>query len=241
MTYSYSTRARYRERTFKRMITFLLCVFLFAGAIALGFFFGKQYAVLQISTLEKEVEDRDASIKSLQDQLTKIRAEAQTALSRLDQLKGQYEKDLPTDGPMRELVDMVRKQVESGMPADRLAFLIRSARPPRNCSDPLSKRFVVKTPAYKGADSNVSIGDGAVVISGTGQSSRSRDGQLESWYDPTQAVNVVFRNADGEMEKKTSTLPFQHTVVSKGREYRFTLAEGEKSFVKVTFDSCDYP
>jgi hypothetical protein len=30
-------------------------------------------------------------------------------------------------------------------------------------------------------------------------------------------------------------------MIAAGREYRFTLSEGEKSFIKVTFDSCDYP
>ena len=143
----YSSRSRYRERSFKRTITFLLFVFVFAGAITLGFVFGKQFAVTQISTLEKEVDDRNATLKSLQNDMTKLRAEAQTASSRLDQVKMQYEKEVPQEGPMREIIDMVRKQLSDGMPADRLVFLIRSARPPRNCTDPSTKRFVVKTPA----------------------------------------------------------------------------------------------
>lgn len=237
----YASRSRYRDRNFKRTVTFFLFVFVFAGSIVLGFVFGKQFAVTQISTLEKEVADKDANLKTLQDEMTKLRAETQTASSRFDQLKMQYEKDFPQEGAMHEIVDMVRKQISDGMPAERLAFLIRSARPPRNCSDPVTKRFVVKTPAYKGADSAVSIGDGAVVITASGASSHSRDGGLESWFDPTQLIKVVFKTAEGEVENKSATLPLQHTVVSKGREYRFNLAAGETSFVKVTFDSCDYP
>ncbi len=237
----YASRTRYRDRAYKRTATFLLALFLFGGALVLGFFTGRQYAVVQLSTLEKEVSERDKSLKSMQEELVKLRGESQTAVSRLEQVKSQYEKDLPPDGPMREIIDMIKKQLSGGMPAERLAFVIRSARPPRNCSDPTSKRFVVKTPAYKGAESTVSINDGAVVISGSGMSSRSREGHMESWYDPTQAVHIIFKTADGLSEKKDLTLPFQHAVVSKGREYRFTLSEGEKSFVKVTFDSCDYP
>ncbi len=237
----YTSRARYRDRAYRRTATFFLALFLFGGALVLGFFTGRQYAVVQLSTLEKEVAERDKSLKSIQEEMVKLRGESQTAVSRLEQMKAQYEKDLPADGPMREIIDMIKKQLGGGMPAERLAFVIRSARPPRNCADPTSKRFVVKTLAYKGPESTVSINDGAVVISGTGASSRSREGRMESWYDPTQVVHITFKTSDGLSEKKSLTLPFQYAVVSKGREYRFTLSEGEKSFVKVTFDSCDYP
>jgi hypothetical protein len=211
------------------------------GFFALGFFIGGQNAVVQNGTLKLDIADKDIKLKALQDELTTVRAEAQTSTSRLEQLRSQYEKDMPQEGPMREIVDMVRKQIEDGMAADRLAFVIRSARPPRNCSDPSTKRFIIKTPAYKGSESVVSVGEGAVIVSGIGASARSRAGQLESWFDPTQPVNVTFKTSNGEAENKKGTLPFQHSIIASGKEYRFTLAEGEKSFVKVTFDSCDYP
>lgn len=237
----YNPRNRYRDRSVRRFNKALLFATVMGGFFALGFFIGGQNAVVQNGTLKMELADRDDRLKTMQDELTTVRAEAQTATSRLEQLKTQYEKDIPQEGPMREIVDMVRKQIDDGMAADRLAFVIRSARPPRNCSDPTSKRFIIKTPAYKGADSIVAVGEGAVVVSGVGASARSRDGQMESWFDPTQPVNVTFKTSSGESERKSGLLPFQHSVIASGKEYRFTLAEGEKSFVKVTFDSCDYP
>lgn len=237
----YNPRNRYRDRAIQRFNKSIFIFVLLAVSFGLGFFIGGQNAVVQNGTLKMELSDTATRLKSLQDELTTVRAEAQTATSRLDQLKTQYEKDIPQEGPMREIVDLVRKQIDDGMAPDRLAFVLRSARPPRNCSDPSNKRFIIKTPAYKGVESVVTVGEGAVVVSGIGASARSREGQLESWFDPTQPINVAFKTSAGEIEKKSGVLPIQHSVISNGKEYRFTLAEGEKSFVKVTFDSCDYP
>jgi hypothetical protein len=136
---------------------------------------------------------------------------------------------------------MIRAQIASGMSAERLAFVVRSARAPRNCSEPETKRFIVKTPTYTGPASNASFGEGAIVITGQGLSSRNAIGQAESWFDPSQPVAVEFKSADGEIIKKEGVLPFQHSMVANGKEYRFNLTEGDKSFIKVTFDSCDYP
>lgn len=238
---NYNPRNRYRDRAIQRFNKTILGCVVLGGCFGLGYYVGQENSVIQNGTLKMEISDMSSRLKTAQDELTAVRAEAKTATSRLEQLRSQYEKDMPQDGPMREIVDMVRKQIEDGMAADRLAFVIRSARPPRNCSDPSTKRFMIKTPAYKGADSTVSVGEGAVIVSGTGPSAKNRQGQMESWFDPTQSVNVVFKTSSGEAENKSGVLPFQHSVIASGKEYRFTLAEGEKSFVKVTFDSCDYP
>jgi hypothetical protein len=237
----YNPRSRYQERSARRMNTILITVVSSALLLGLGIWIGRQHAVFQLESLKKEAETAQLDAEKMQDELIKVRAEAQTANSRLEQLQQQYNQDLPEGGPLRMLVQMVKNQLDEGMPPERLSFIIRSARPPRNCSDPSTKRFMVKTPAYSGPDSAAVIGEGAVSITGIGASSRNKDGQLEAWYDPTQPVTVIFKTSSGETEKKTITLPAQHSLISAGREYRFTLSEGEKSFLKVTYDSCDYP
>ncbi|MDY0029239.1 MAG: hypothetical protein RBR86_04765 [Pseudobdellovibrionaceae bacterium] len=238
---SYNPRDRYRDRAVKRFNKAIGFLILFGGFVVVGFMVGRENAVSQIESLQKDLVSRDEQMKELQNELTSVRADAQTATSRFELLREQYEKDLPQGGPTREIFEMVRKQIEEGMAPERLAFVIRSARPPRNCTDPSSKRFVVRTPAYNGPSSTVTVGEGAVTVSGTGESSHGRGGQVEAWFDPTQKITVTFKTADGEDETRTGVLPFQHSLIAAGREYRFTLAEGEKSFVKVTFDSCDYP
>lgn len=126
----YNPKARYRERAIQRLNKVLLWGFLMGVSFVFGFFMGGQNAVVQNGTLKLEVDEMTSRLKTLQDELTTVRAEAQTATSRFEQLKSQYEKDIPQDGPMREIVDMVRKQISDGMAPDRLAFVLRSARPP---------------------------------------------------------------------------------------------------------------
>ncbi|HOO50297.1 MAG TPA: hypothetical protein PLK94_03300 [Alphaproteobacteria bacterium] len=238
---SYNPRDRYRDRAVKRFNKTIVLLILLGGSAAMGFMIGRENAVSQIESLKKDIETKETQMEELQNELTSVRADAQTATSRFELLRSQYEKDLPQAGPTREIFEMVRKQIEDGMAPERLAFVIRSARPPQNCSDPSSKRFVVRTPAYNGPSSIVSVGEGAVNVSGTGESAHGRGGQVEAWFDPTQKVTVTFKTADGKEETRNGVLPFQHSLIAAGREYRFNFAEGEKSFVKVTFDSCDYP
>ena len=237
----YNPRSRYRDRAAKRTNTIFMSIVIAALFVGFGFWVGRQYAVYQIESLKKSAESALNDSKKMQEELTKVRAENKTVASRFEQLQAQYDQDLPSEGPTRELVLMLRKQLADGMPPERLSFLIKSARPPRNCSDPSTKRFMVRTPAYTGPDSVASIGEGAVNVSGVGASSRNKNGQLEAWFDPTQQVTVTFKISGEEAERKVGTLPMQHSVIAAGREYRFTLSEGEKSFIKVTFDSCDYP
>lgn len=237
----YNLRSRYRDRATKRLNAMIALLSVLGLCLVLGFWTGRQYAVLEISSLNKQVKEAEKREKELQDTLTQIRAEAKTAQSRFDNLQQQYLQELPQDGPMRQLVEEVRQQLSEGMSPDRMAFVIRSARPPRNCKDPDTKRFVVSTPAYKGPNTGIRVGEGAVNIIADGSSSKNKEGNPESWFDAAQPVNVTFTLQDGEVQKKSGKLPLQHSVVAAGREYRFTLAEGERSFLKVTYDSCDYP
>lgn len=238
---SYNPRRRYVERDRKRNNAVITSLLVLAAIGATCFWLGRQHAAFQINSLKHETEEARTQMTSLQDELTKLRAEAQTANSRFTQLQQQYQQELPESGPVRELVTLVTKQISEGMSPERLAFVIRSARPPRNCTDPASKRFMVKTPAYTGPDSSASFGEGAVIISGIGASTRNQKGEPQAWFDASQEVTVTFKTTEGLSEQKKAVLPIQYSLIAGGREYRFTLSEGEKSFIKVTYDSCDYP
>jgi outer membrane murein-binding lipoprotein Lpp len=236
----YNPRTRYIARDRQRTQITIAALMVLAAVGTTAFWLGRQHAAYQINSLSAQVKERETEIKNLESDLTKMRAETQTATLRFDQLQEQMNKDLP-DGAVRDLVALLRQQLQDGMSPERLAFLLRSARPPQNCSDPATRRFVPKTPAYTGSNSVASFGEGAVKITGTGTSARNKDGKEEAWFDPAQPVTVTYTSADGQTETKTGQLPMQHAMIAAGREYRFTLSEGEKSFIRVTFDSCDYP
>lgn len=142
---------------------------------------------------------------------------------------------------MEELIELMHKQLDEGMDPKRLAFFIRSARPPHNCSEPETEHFVIATPAYVGPESSVRVADGAIVIKGAGASAKNAEGAAEVWYDPSKAIAVEFVLFGGKTEQRKGVMPLYHSVVAGGREYRFTIEEGARSFAKVTYDSCDYP
>lgn len=236
---SYNPDARYRNRAAQRFYALLKFMSVVLLSMLVGFWFGKQYGAQELIVLKDKNQTLVAERERLQDNVTELSAKAQTADTRYKQLQEQVDSIIPK-GPMQDLATLVRSQIEQGMDPERLSFVIRSARPPTNCSERDVKRFVVTTPAYKGPKSKVSIADGAIIIEGDGKSARNSEGKPEAWYDPTQPVKIIF-NYEGKRDVKNRTLPIKYSVVAGDREYRFTVESGARSFAKVVFDSCDYP
>jgi len=238
---SYNPSSRYRQRISQRWVGVLFFLALFVVCAFLGFWGGQQFAAARLISQGHEISTLKDEVSTLRTQLTEAQAETKVAQQRYTDLEAQLLSELPQDGPLRELMQLVRGQLVDGIDAERLRFVIRSARPPQNCSDPDAKRFVVSTPAYRGQDSQVSIDNGVITIKAEGASARNPGGNAEAWFDPAQAVTVKFAITGGATEEKKAVLPISHTVVARGKEYRFNLSEGPKSFIKITYDSCDYP
>lgn len=236
----YNPNERYRRRAAGRVGNFFTAMFIIAVIFGFGFWVGHERAALDEAALKQKVEALELQNAEIEQTLVDSRSEAQTAVMRYEQLQETYQEQIP-DGPITDLLALLRKQLEEGRDPDRLAFLIRSARPPRNCSEAKTKRFIVSTPANKGAVSKIAVADGAIVIHGKGVSARNDKGQPESWYDPSRPVKVEFVQLGGVKEVKSKQLPLHHSVIVGAREYRFTVSDGARSFAKVTFDSCDYP
>jgi hypothetical protein len=236
---SYNPHTRYKERAAQRFTAFLGYLALILVSILIGFWLGKQYGATQLITLKDEVKSLETERDQLQANATELSAAAQTANMRYEQLQEEVESIIPK-GPMQNLVTLVREQLKQGTDPERLAFVIRSARPPTGCIDPESKRFVVSTPAYKGPASSAVIADGLITVTGTGSSARNDNNQPEAWYDPAKRVKITFKHGE-KTETKAGTLPMRYSVVAGDREYRFTVEAGARSFAKVIYDSCAYP
>ncbi len=238
--YSYNPYDRYRQRSAKRTTGMIVFMFVFALVFAFGYWVGGIRSQQNIYILKEEkrilVEEND----KYQGDMVKLRAEAQTANVRLEQLRTSYQ-ELLSEGPLKELVTLVSEQVEQGVDLKRLKSVILSARPPQNCSDPKSKRFVVITPAYNGPSSNALIDGGVLSVFGKGKSSKNSKGKSEVWFDPGQPIEVTFKTKNSSPETKKGLLPLHYSMVIEDKEYRFTITSGAKSFAKVTFDHCDYP
>ncbi len=235
---SYNPHRRYQERAAQRMAGFLKLFAFIVVFSVLGFWLGKQYGAEQLIVLKDSVETLEEERNEFQTQITELSASAQTANKRFEQLQEEVESILP-EGPMQDLVTILREQLNKGTDPERLSFVIRSARPPTGCVDPDSKRFVVSTAANKGPQNIVKIGD-TVTITGVGVSAQNEDGNPESWYDPAKQVEITFNNGTST-EVKEGVLPIRHSMVIGSREYRFSVETGARSFAKVVFDSCNYP
>ncbi len=237
---SYNPHDRYRQRAARRVSTILTAIFFAAMIFGAGFWIGDITAQQNTYILEQEkrilTEERDA----LQTQLTEMRAEAQTAMVKFEQLRTNYE-DLISEGPMRELVSLLAKQIEQGVNIERLQSIILTARPPQNCSNPESKRFIVQTPVYSGPVSFASIANGTIEISGNGASAQNQNGEKEAWFDPGQPVDLTIKVEGAEPVTKSGLLPLYHSAITNGKEYRFSMTAGNKSFIRVSYDYCDYP
>lgn len=236
---NYNPHTRYKERAAQRMASALGTLAIIFIAMLLGFWLGKQYGAERSITLQDEVKALTEERDSLQTNVMELSATAQTANKRYEQLQEEVASIIP-EGPMQDLVTLVRDQLKQGMDPERLSFVVRSARPPTGCVDPDSKRFVVSTPAYKGPKSVALIADGVVEVFGTGASARNQKGLPEAWYDPAKRVAISFKSGT-KTETKKGVLPLRYSVVADNREYRFTIEAGARSFAKVTFDSCAYP
>tara|TARA_B100001179_G_C18577974_1_gene398453 strand:- start:602 stop:1330 length:729 start_codon:yes stop_codon:yes gene_type:complete len=237
----YNTRKRYNERKRKRASALSKVLVLAALTFFCGIWLGKQYSLSRVEGLNSRVDSQTEDLTKMQESLLEARTEAQTANSRFLQLKEEISRELPNEGPLRDIVAHIRKRLEEGMDPERLLFLIQSARPPRNCIDAQTKRIVVSTPDNTGPDSSINIDNGTVTVSGDGASAKNEQGQAESWFDAAKPVVINFTTNAGLEEKKEGVFPLYHSLVVGDKEYRFTIDEGTRSFAKITYDHCDYP
>lgn len=231
-----SSRRRAAERR-RKIITRLILI-----AILCGFFFWwggenvRSSEVAYKTTAMKLKEER----AGLEAQITTLQSEVQSTKIRYDQLEEKYKAEVP-QGAFKDLTDLVKKRLDAGIRPERLSFIINQASPPKNCTPAQAKRFVVKTPVYGGPHGTVAFGNGAITVTGEGKSAISSSGSPEAWYDPGKPVTIKFIELGGKETVKEGLLPIQHSMVVGNKEYRFTVAAGERSFISVTSDSCDYP
>lgn len=237
---NYDSGGRYRRRAKERRNKIIwIIVFLASLAGASYWWGGENVRMSEVAYKQKSIqlEEERADIEKV---ITDLRTEVQSTQVRYQQLEAKYQQEVP-QGAFKSLTDLVRKQLNAGIKPERLAFVIESARPPKNCTEPSLKRFVVKTPVYNGPHGTVSFGNGVVTVTGEGEAATNANGLPEAWYDPGKPVKIVFIEIGGKRTVKEGLLPIQHSLVVGSKEYRFTVAAGERSFISVTSDSCDYP
>lgn len=237
MMYDPGGRYRRRAEEGRRRAFMLVAVLGILGFIS--YWWGAESVRSRETAFKQEAVKLREERVQLEKTVTSLRSEVQSTQVRYQQMEARCDQDIPK-GDFKKLTDILKKRLDSGIKADRLAAALDATRPPKNCGEPVTKRFIIKTPVYSGPHGSVTFANGAITVSGQGESAVGPAKKAEAWYDSGKPVSITFTTAGGKETVRSGLLPIQHSVVLANKEYRFTVAAGQRSFISVTSDVCDY-
>lgn len=238
----YEERARRRQRFRWNSLKWLVGFGLVAGAGYFAYDTGSSLSEQERSALSQRLAESESRTDSLQREAAQLRYSLEDAESRMAEQQARYDRDVP-QGQIAALLSLAEEKLRQGVTPDRLTFLISAASNERDCDKaPVTKRFVVKTPLYTGANDWVAFADSTITVTAVGASAANPEGKAESWFDSAQPITISFTHIGGKTSRKTASLPFQHAIVVGEREYRFQAVAGDsRGFVEISGDSCTFP
>jgi len=203
---------------------------------------GQKLAVSEVTRLERKVDELEKNVAELRDRNAALQTETAAAKDAEAKWQTRYEAEVPT-GKSKELLAMIEGQIAKGADPERVAFLVGTAADERSCdSDLQTKRFLLRTALYAGANDSVSFANNAIIVTGEGELSTNAEGKPEAWFDPAQPVKLYFVEPGGERSEASGILPLHHSVVRGDSEYRFTvIASDSQGFISVTAERCAFP
>lgn len=212
--------------------------------VMLGFFAyetGTAFAQREVRSLREELGDLKEQRNSIDAENQNLKAQLRGAKGQVAEWSQRYQQDVPT-GEARELFRLLSAQLEAGVPAKRLAFVITEAKAASECAnEPTSKRFILRTKGARGKNNWVGYANSAIVVTGLGEPAMAAGNRPLAWYDPAKPVTISFTRVGGKTTEATGLLPLSHGVVLGSTEYRFNIVTGPRGFVVVTADRCKYP
>ncbi|HET8726053.1 MAG TPA: hypothetical protein VFO41_00970 [Alphaproteobacteria bacterium] len=236
----YDPDRRYRRRVWGTIVRTGFYVATLGVAAAFAYQIGIERMHNRQEQLTEELRGLQRSNATLEQNAIRLEAAARAAQIQYRELLERFEREVPT-GQVRELSTLAAERLEDGVPAERIAFFIEAADQVRDCGEPETKRFIVPTPIYQGANTSVGFADGRITVTGMGTNAVDEGGAQQGWFDPAKPVKITFTVIGGEQSETSGELPLHHSVVLGDDEYRFTIAEGERSFVQITADRCAFP
>jgi hypothetical protein len=244
MRASYGTfgepRRHRRRRALWRVFQFVFAVAAVLSVGSYGYQVGVSANQARTDQLEADLARFQHANLELRDQVALTRRQSAEAEAALESMRERYAAEIPS-GPAADLLADVRAQLSAGAAPERLAVLIEAVAATDTCRDePVTKRFMPRTPLSVGALSYVRFDD-RILVTGEGESARSEAGLPEAWYDPTQPVRLEFRALDGATTTIEGVVPLTHRMVFNGKEYRFSAVNGTARFLEMTAQACALP
>lgn len=231
-------RSRYQRERSHRFWVGLFKFLVFLGIVGATAYYaygvGRELSQDEIGDLQEALTDASTTAQEARARSEELQTQLDTTTERAEEYRRLYEETAPEE--VRGIIAAARERLKAGLSPQRLEFIVSQASPPRNCSQAETRRFIAKTANYDGPNTWVRFND---VMTVTAAGEGANDGR-EEWYDPSKPVSVTF-SALGAGEKTVEgMLPLQYSMIFKGKEYRFTVSPGARSFVEVTADWCDY-
>ena len=237
----HDTRSR-RRRGVQWFFMKLFLAMLFV--LVLGLFAyegGSMLARLDVVRLEDQVAELSDSVEALETRNNELQAAAEAAQARAAGWQERYEQEVP-NGPSKALFEQMQDRLSAGVEPERLAFLIRAASADKACDgEPSTKRFLVKTPLYQGANDAVSFAQNTITVTAEGATATDANGNRENWYNPAEAVTLRFTSVGGQTSVASGVLPLHYSLVLGDTEHRFSVLAGDTGFVKITGTRCTFP
>lgn len=237
----YESRQRRRRQFWWGVIKWSFALMLILAAAIYAYQSASVLAERKVQALEAEIEQLTGDMAALQESNLALEKAAGDARFTAEQWEARYNRDVPT-GTLADMLDLVERELTEGAEVDRLSFLIESADRQPACDEGVDvRRFLVRTPLSPSGNDSVAFGDGAITVTAIGESEINAQGDREAWYDPNGDVTVVFTALGGQASQVQGALPLHHAMVFNDSEYRFSMAAGQRGFLQVAGQRCDYP
>lgn len=241
MTLGIRQRRAERQRRWRVVRGFLIV----GGLVAYGFIAyqtGAEISHGRISGLESEIARLTAREAELGERAARLEVDLDAARNDLVQWQTRYDADVPS-GKAHDLMLQTRALLDQGVAAERIGRMIAAAGAKLKCAgEPATRRFLVRTPIYSGANDAVTFADNAITVTARGASATNGEGRPEAWFDPAKPVTLRVTAIGGETSEATGLLPLHHSVLVNDAEFRFALVSAEqRGFVLASADRCALP
>lgn len=234
------------ERRKKQRRWAVIKALLFLGAIAIALWIaygaGRQVGQAQVDALQHQLEENRNSQEALQAENGRLAAAASNAQRAEAEWRRRYDDNVPS-GELAELLEQARQRLEEGVELSRLSFVISAVERERDCrGEPMTRRFLVRTPLHRGGNDVASFADGFFTVTASGPTAVNADGNPEAWFDPSATLRLTVTRLDGEVAQFEGQLPLHFSVVHDGSEHLFAAQQGEnRGFLRITHDLCAFP
>jgi hypothetical protein len=240
-TFGGTRRSRRRQAWWGTARVAALGLLVATGAMA-SYQVGRAQSRAEAVRLEADLAALQELNRLLSERSAAAEQRAEAAVLKTARLQQAYDINVPR-GEMRALIELLDQRLRDGVPAERLAFLLREARVQRACEDATeSKRLVVHTAAAVVPPASAGFGKDKVTVTAEGAPLRNPDGTTEAAFDPSRPVTLRFLRIGRDVVKVEGALPLGHALVVGDKEYLFAVKAADRpGQIDLVAQACAYP